>query len=67
MTKYRYVGAEPRRMQVGIREVAIEPGDIVDIPDTPGVYVQTGEHNEVPLFERHTTTKPAASRQKESE
>ncbi len=66
MTKYRYVGTEQRRMQIGIRDVHLDPGDIVDIPDTPGTYAQVGDHNEVPLFERHTT-KPAASRQKESE
>lgn len=64
--RYRYIGAEPRRMQVGARTVDLEPGDIVDIPDTPGTYVQVGDHNEVPLFERATPPK-AAKPQKESD
>ena len=68
MSKYRNISGETLWVDLGNGQVPrVEDGDIVDIPDDPNRYVQTGESGETPLWEAVAapSTKKSAPAEKE--
>ncbi len=60
MTRYRNISGQDMHVLVpGQGLVGVRNGEVIDIPDIPNLYVQTGETGETPLFEavdRRSTT-----------
>ena len=68
MSKDRNISGETLWVDLGNGQVPrVEDGDIVDIPDDPNRYVQTGESGETPLWEAVAapSTKKSAPAEKE--
>lgn len=56
--RYRNISGQDLHVAVpGKGLVGVRNGEVIDIPDTPGFYVQTGETGETPLFEVVSTGK----------
>lgn len=56
--RYRNISGQDLHVSVpGKGLVGVRNGEVIDIPDTPGFYVQTGETGEMPLFEVVSTGK----------
>lgn len=55
---YRNISGQDLHVSVlGKGLVGVRNGEVIDIPDIPGTYVQTGETGEQPLFEAVSTGK----------
>lgn len=68
MSKYRNISGETLWVDLGNGQFPkVEDGDIVDIPDDPTRYIQTGETGETPLWEAVAapSTKKSAPAEKE--
>lgn len=63
MPKYRNVSGDDRFQDVpGRGLVLVEADAVVEIPDVPGYYVQTGEQGETPLWELVESTQSDTSK-----
>jgi hypothetical protein len=57
--RYRNISGQDLHVQVpGHGLVGVRDGEVIDIPDIPNLYVQTGATGETPLFEAISTGKP---------
>jgi hypothetical protein len=56
--RYRNISGQDLHVSVpGQGLVGVRNGEVIDIPDIPNTYVQTGETGEQPLFEAVSTGK----------
>lgn len=56
--RYRNISGQDMHVAVpGQGLVGVRNGEVIDIPDIPNLYVQTGETGEQPLFEVVSTGK----------
>ena len=57
--RYRNISGQDLHVQVpGQGLVGVRDGEVIDIPEVPNLYVQTGDTGETPLFVAVTTGKP---------
>jgi len=57
--RYRNISGQDLHVQVpGSGLVGVRDGEVIDIPEVPNLYVQTGDTGETPLFEALSTGKP---------